>query len=92
MMLKIFPPFIMMDLVYPYTGCIMNKRSFSGHDIYVFTGFLFTGTGYCCVNSRILLYLLIIFCFRYPCIMVESGLKTHEPIRGFVQLSLSEIR
>ena len=30
----IFLPYIMMDLVYPDTGCTMYKRSFPGHDIY----------------------------------------------------------
>ena len=35
-MLKInFPPYIMMDLVYPNNSSTMHKRSFLGHDIYV---------------------------------------------------------
>ena len=91
MLLRIFPPYVMMDMVYPDNSSTMHKRSFSGHDIYVIAGLLFTGLGYCCVNIRILLYLLYIFSFRYLRNKVESGLKTHESTRGSVQLSLSEI-
>jgi hypothetical protein len=91
MLKRIFPPYIMMDLVYPDTGNIMHERFFPGHDIYVIAGFLYNRLGYYCVYTRVLPCLLFLFCPGYLCNKVESGLKTHRPTRGFVQLSLSEI-
>jgi hypothetical protein len=92
MLLKIFPPLIMMDMVYPDSTRIMGKKSFSGDNMHLIPGFLFAGLSCCFGNVWVLSNVLIIHCFGYQCNKAESGLKTHKPCRGFVQLSLSEIR
>ena len=91
MLIRIFPPFVIMDVVYPDNTCVMKKWPFSGENMYLITRSLFTGLEYCFENVGVLSNLLIFSCFGYQCNKVEFGLNTHEPSRGFVQLSLSEI-
>ena len=91
MLIRIFPPFVIMDVVYPDNTCFMKRRSFPGESMCLITGFLFIGSRYCFENVWVLSNILILLCFGYQCNKVESVLNTHEPSRGFVQLSLSEI-
>ena len=91
MFIRIFPPLIIMDVVYPDTGCIMDNISFSGYSVYLIAGVLFTGTGYSFVYAWSLCNLLVISSLWYLCNRDESGLKTHWPSRGFGRRSLSEI-
>jgi len=92
MLIRIFSPLIMMDLVYPDSNRIMDNKSFSCENIHLIARFLLPGLSYCFENVWVLSNLLIIPCFGCQCNKTDSGLKTHKPSRGFVQLSLSEIR
>lgn len=92
MLIRIFPPLIMMDMVYPDNTRIMDDKSPSGDNIHLLPGCLLDSLSYCFKNIWVLSNLLIIPCFGFQCNKYESGLKTHNPSRGFVQLSLSEIR
>jgi hypothetical protein len=92
MLIRIFPPLNTMDMVYPDSTRIMGNKSFSGDNMCLISGFLFAGLSYCFGNVWVFSNVLIVFCFGYQCNKAESGLKTHKPCRGFVQLSLSEIR
>jgi hypothetical protein len=92
MLKRIVPPLIMMDLVYPVIRCTMHKRSSSDMIFIKFTGFVYRIGILDCVSLEFKPFIAIIFCFGYLCNLSGFGLKTHEPFRSFVQLSLSEIR
>ena len=92
MLIRIFPPLITMDVLYPDSTRLMDNKSFSGDDMHLIPGFLFAAFSNCFGNVWFLSNVLIIPCFGCQCNKTESGLKTHKPSRGFVQLSLSEIR
>ena len=92
MLIKFFSLLIMVDMVYPDSTCIIENKSFTGVNIHLFPGFLFESLSYCFRNIWVFRKVLIIPRFGFQCNKFESGLKTHRPSRGFVQLSLSEIR
>ena len=92
MLIRIFPLMVMMDMVCPESSRIMDSISFSDDNIHLIPGFLFAGLSYCFENVWVLSNVLIVPCPGCECNKAGSGLKIHKPSRGFVQLSLSEIR
>ena len=49
MLIKMIPPLLVRDPVYPDSRCSMPERYFLMDDRYVIAGFLFAGTGNCFV-------------------------------------------
>ena len=92
MLIRLYSPLSMMDIVCSDITRVMDNESFSGVNIHLIPGFLLSGLSQCFENILVLCKVLIIFCFGCQCNKIESGLKTHKPCHGFVQLSLSEIR